>query len=353
MANRHMDASVRRAPMPDWDSVVVLQMGGPRTLDDIEPFLRNLFRDQDVIRLPPVVRTIQPWMARRIARKRAPKVRPRYEGIGGGGGQASPIGELTRQQADALADRLGVPVHVCMRYTAPRSGEVVADLVRGGAKRVLLLPLYPQWSGPTTGSAVRDFAAAAQAAGLDADLHMAGPWFDRPEYLDAVAAACREQADPETHLVFSAHSLPQKYVRQGDPYRDHIEATAQGVEERLDGAFASVRLGFQSAVGPMKWLEPETEEHIDELAVAGAKRIALAPLGFVTDHIETLYDLDRKYRGQAEAHGMQVARVPSLNARPDFIDALVAVAGQDAPRMEPGAGAQAPPTPAMEAAWTR
>lgn len=314
------------------DAVVLLQMGGPAHLDDIEPFLRNLFADPDIIRLPPFIRPFQPRLARRIARRRAPHVRPRYEQIGAGDGRASPILDLTRRQADGLARRLGVPVHVCMRYVPPRADEVVRALQADGARRVLLLPLYPHWSGSTTGSSLRDFARAAHRAGLEAEVHLVRDWGDHPTYVDVLAATCRETADAadatggDLHLVLSAHSLPEKYVRRGDPYRYQVERTTALLRGRLDGSFASIRQGFQSAVGPVKWIGPETQQHIDRLARAGADAVALAPLGFVTDHIETLYDIDSRYRDQAEAHGMAVHRVPSLNDRPDFLDCLADLA---------------------------
>lgn len=320
--------------MRDLDAVVLLQMGGPERLEDIEPFLRRLFQDPDLIRLPLPMRPLQGRLGRFVARRRAPKVAGRYEAIGGGGGRASPIGELTRRQADGLAERLGVPVHVCMRYSAPGADEAVAALRRAGAQRVLLLPLYPHRSGSTTGSSVRDFLRAARAGGLDAELRVVASWGDHPSYIDVVARTCEEAAaglHSQSHLVLSAHSLPEKYIRRGDPYRDQVHQTVRLLHERLNGAFASVRQGFQSAVGPAKWIGPETEEHIDALARDGAAAVALAPLGFVTDHIETLYDIDRKYTPQAERLGMAVHRVPSLNDRPDFLDALAEVCADARP----------------------
>ncbi|HEX2066214.1 MAG TPA: ferrochelatase [Candidatus Thermoplasmatota archaeon] len=158
------------------DAVVLLQMGGPETLDDVQPFLNNLFADPDIIQLPAPLRPLQPSLARLVSRRRAPKVIPRYEAIGEGRGAASPIGRWTARQARALADRLAAPVHVCMRYTPPRAQAVVQELAADHSRRVLLLPLYPHWSGSTTGSSVRDFARAAKAARLDATASLVRSW---------------------------------------------------------------------------------------------------------------------------------------------------------------------------------
>lgn len=304
----------------DHDAVVLLQMGGPERLEGVRPFLEALLGDPAVVRLPWPMRAIQPAFARAVAARRAPKVRPRYEAIGGGDGRASPIGDLTRRQAEALSARLGVPVHVAMRYTRPGAAEAVQALQEQGARKVLLLPLYPQWSGPTTGSSLQDFARAA--SGLDAQFCFVRSWADHPAYVDAVAQ-CVEEVPGPGPVLFSAHSLPVAYVRRGDPYEKEVRSSLEALKGRLGRT--DLILGFQSAVGPGRWLGPETEEHLQALAQLGHEEVALAPLGFVTDHIETLYDLDTKYRQQAESLGLRMRRVPSLNDRPAFIEALAQV----------------------------
>jgi ferrochelatase len=271
-----------------------------------------------------------------ISRRRAPLVVPRYEQIGDRKGGASPIGKLTQKQAQALSKRFGVPVHVCMRYTAPRAQAVVEELARDHSRRVLLLPLYPHWSGSTTGSSVRDFTRAAKEAKLVASVRLVQRWGSHPGYVNLLAQTCQDATSgKDGHLVLSAHSLPEKYVRRGDPYPKEVQETARLVETRLTGSFASVRQGFQSAVGPVKWIGPQTGSHIEELAKAGASHVTLAPLGFVSDHIETLYDLDILYKSQAEGLGLKVSRARSFNDDPRFIDVLADLAQGPSSKVEP------------------
>ncbi len=308
-----------------WDAVVLLQLGGPERLDDIEPFLANLLSDPDVIQLPWLMRPLQNRLGRTIARKRVNLVRPRYEEIGDGNGGASPILRHTLAQAAALSDRLGVPVHVAMRCSPPRADRAVGDLVASGAKKILVLPLYPHWSGSTTGSALKDFAASCKRQGFKGEMQYVRNWGSHPVYVDLLAEMCREAAPaPDaTALLLSAHSLPEKYIRQGDTYRSEVEATEALLKQRLANSFSSIHLGFQSKVGPVKWIGPTTDEQVSALGAAKARAVALCPLGFVSDHIETLYDLDILYKAQAEQHGMRVHRVAAFNDDPRFIALLV------------------------------
>lgn len=331
MALGSAERTVRRPEAEGaWDAVVLLQMGGPATLDEIQPFLENLFADPDIIRLPRWMRPFQPSLARYVARKRTPKVRPRYEAMGDG----SPLQRITDEQAAGLQSVLGVPVHVAMRYTKPWARDVVAKLKAAGARRVLLLPLFPHWSLSTTSSSFKDFARAARDGGLDAALFHVRDWGTHPAYLDLVARTCEEAladlrartAGP-VHLVFSAHGVPVRYVKEGDTYQREVEATAALLRERLTGPFASVRHGYQSAVGPVEWIGPDTQAVLQGLADAGAKAVVVAPLGFVSDHIETMYDMDTLYRGFAKERGMLFARAPSFNARQEFSRVLAEVAG--------------------------
>lgn len=314
------------APREDWDSVVLLQMGGPATLDEIEPFLRSLFSDKDIIRLPRPMRPFQGALARLVARRRAPKVRPRYEAMGNG----SPLQRITAEQAAGLEKRLGAPVHVAMRYTKPWAHEAVAKLQRAGARRVLLLPLFPHYSVSTTESSLHDFARAAQAAKLDADVRFIRSWGAHPGYLDLLARTCEEtlrSADGPAHLVFSAHGVPERYVREGDPYQREVEETARLMRERLAGRFASVQQGYQSGLGPVKWIGPDTQSLVEGHAASGAKTLVLSPLGFVSDHIETMYDMDTLFAGVARERGIGTfLRVPSFNDRPEFADLLADLA---------------------------
>lgn len=320
----HVAGNPPATAAPSWDAVVLLQLGGPERLDDVESFLANLLSDPDVIQLPRPMRPFQKMLGRTIAKRRAHLVKPRYDQIGDGKGGASPILRHTRAQAQALSQRLRIPVHMAMRCSPPRAERVVQDLRASGARRVLLLPLYPHWSGTTTGSALKDFAAACKRQGLKAAVRFIRSWGSHPEYVELLAAMCQEAAPPRqsAHLLLSAHGLPEKYIRNGDPYRKEVEATEHLLKDRLGDTFASVRLGFQSAIGPVKWIGPTTDEQITALAAENASAVALCPLGFVTDHIETLYDLDILYKGQAEARGMNVRRVAAFNDDPRFITLL-------------------------------
>lgn len=327
---------VRPEEAAPWDAVVLLQMGGPASLDEIEPFLARLFADPDIIRLPRWMRPFQPSLARFVARRRAPKVTPRYRAMGDG----SPLRRITDEQAAGLQKVLGVPVRVAMRYTPPWAHQVVSELKAAGARRVLLLPLYPHASLSTTTSSLRDFARAMRQGGLYAEVRYVRDWGMDPAYLELVARTCeetlvemRDRTQAPVHLVFSAHGVPVRYVKkEGDTYQREVEDSAAWLRKRLSGPFASVRHGFQSAVGPVEWIGPDTQTVVEELAAGGAKALVVAPLGFVSDHIETLYDMDTLYRGLAEGKGILYARAPSFNARADFSQVLAGLAqGEGAP----------------------
>lgn len=308
------------------DTVVLLQMGGPATGRAVRPFLEALFRDPDIIRLPPLMRRYQGAFAKTVSLTRAPMVRLRYRSMGGG----SPLNTITRQQAEALENALRIPVREVNRYTAPWAGDICSSLVEAGTQRVLVLPLYPHWSHTTTGSSLRDLHEATKRAGLDARIDVVRAWGDQPQYARLMADTClqaldevSQKTDDPVHLILSAHSLPERYIEEGDPYRREVEESARLVTEHLESAFASVQLGFQSAVGPLKWIGPETDELLERLAKDGARAVVLAPFGFVSDHIETRFDLDKKYRDQARKLGIpQYARAKSFNDDPAFIGLL-------------------------------
>lgn len=316
-----MGRRVPKATSTSWDAVVLLQMGGPQALTDIEPFLRRLLADGDIIQLPRSLRRLQPALATWIARRRAPRVRPRYQQIGGG----SPLGANTAAQAAGLARELDVPVHVAMRYTSPSADDAANTLCEDHARRVLLLPLYPHWSRATTGSSLNDFARAAREANVQANLRVIPRWGTFPPYVQLLADMCMRTAKDvgdASALLLSAHGVPDRYTRQGDPYTTEVAQTARLLSARLASAFHPIMQGFQSAVGPVRWATPATETLVDRLAHQGNSAVTFAPLGFVSDHIETLYDIDIVYTGQAQARGLQTHRVPSLNAMPAFIEVL-------------------------------
>lgn len=307
--------------------VVLLNMGGPDDLSAVRPFLYNLFSDREIIQLGP------PWLQRPLARLiswvRAPKSRECYRKIGG----RSPILHLTRLQAQALArlarEREGREwvVEPGMRYWAPRTPEVLEGMVRRGVRRVVGIPLYPHFSRATSGSSIAEFQEACMALGLEHEVVEGYP--DHPLYLASLleglgaafdaAGFPRWEIPPHGALIYSAHSLPRRFVEEGDPYVDQIRATIRGMEELTS---VEGELCFQSRSGPVEWLEPATDHLLDELASRGKRRIVVVPISFVSDHVETLYEIDILYRGQVEARGARLFRARVPNDSPRFIEAL-------------------------------
>ncbi len=314
--------------------VILFNMGGPGSLEEVEPFLVELFSDRDLIELP-LGAAVQPVFARLIAKLRAPSVRRNYARIGGG----SPQLRLTEAQAVALRRRLEggvlqdrVAVVVAMRYTRPSAFDALAALQARGIRRVLTVPLYPQFSRATTGSfqrAVEREAARWAASGVRFEIEHIPCYFDDPLYLDALAdtvrraiEACPAPLRGELVLLFSAHGLPRKFVEAGDPYVAQIEATRRGIVERLDFPYRHL-LGYQSRTGPVRWTGPGTDELIAELGREGVRALIIVPLSFVSDHIETLFEVDVLFCDLARAAGIEyVARSAALNTHPLFIEAL-------------------------------
>jgi ferrochelatase len=309
--------------------ILLFNLGGPETLEDVRPFLFNLFSDPDIIRLP--WRGIQKPLAWFIATQRYRKSQSYYRQIGGG----SPLRRITDEQARALETELkrrGVEAtaYVGMRYWYPLTDEAVSSIEADRISQLVVLPLYPQFSISTTGSSLnRMNALFAERGRKPSQISIVESWQTDSGYIDSLAAATREElsgfedADPSaTHLVFSAHSVPVSYIENGDPYLTQTQETVAAVMQRL-GADRPHSLSFQSKVGPVKWLEPSTDQTIRKLAQEGASQVLLVPVSFVSEHIETLYELDILYRGVAEGSGIRnYRRVAALNCRPDFISAL-------------------------------
>ena len=314
--------------------VVLFNLGGPETLDAVEPFLVRLFSDRELIQLP-LGALFQPVFARLIARLRGPAVRRNYARIGGG----SPQLRLTNEQGRALESRLNdgaggdrFRVVVAMRYSDPSSQDALERLDREGVRRIVTLTLFPHYSRATTGSSRNELArrlATAQWRTRSFEVSHIDSYPTDPWYLDAMAATAREayeafgeEARARLVILFSAHSLPQRFIDEGDPYVEHIAATRQGVLDRLRVPNRHV-LGYQSQTGPVKWLGPRTEELIKELAAEGVRELLIVPLSFVSDHIETLYEIDLLFKGVADARGIREYRRPAaLNIHPLFIESL-------------------------------
>ncbi|MFP3982173.1 MAG: ferrochelatase [Desulfurivibrionaceae bacterium] len=304
--------------------IILLNLGGPDTLEDVEPFLFNLFADREIIRLGPFF--LQKFIARRIAKKRAPKSKESYAAIGGG----SPLKEITRQQGEALARRLAdqgnFVVDMAMRYWYPTARETLQKMADQGITRIVALPLYPHYSKATSGSSLRDLKRAASALEADFEIIEITSWPDDPFYIKSLASTITEGLSffpsPEVEVVYSAHSLPVKFIDEGDPYLEELKKTIKAVEN-ITGVTG--RLCFQSRSGPVEWLRPSTPEMLADLAEQGCKQVLMVPISFVSDHVETLYEIDVQYKETAAELGIDLKRSESLNLRPDFIDSLASL----------------------------
>jgi ferrochelatase len=311
--------------------VLLFNLGGPETLDDVRPFLFNLFSDPDIIRLP--WRALQKPLAWLISTQRYKLSRGYYEKIGGG----SPLRRITDEQARALERELGsqnitVKAYVGMRYWHPFLEDAIEEIRRDRLAHLVVLPLYPQFSISTTGSSLNRMRELIGADGNAARrVSVIEKWHDDPNYLDSMAASINEelskfheQEPDRIHIVFSAHSVPVSYIDEGDPYLE-IQATVRELMQRI-GSSRPHSLSSQSKVGPVKWLQPSTDETIRKLAGEGVSQMLLVPVSFVSEHIETLYELDILYRDVAKGVGIaEYRRVPALNCRPDFIGALASL----------------------------
>ena len=318
-------------------AVLLFNLGGPDDLESVEPFLINLFTDREIIQLPGGA-ALQPWVARLIAKMRGPSVRNNYRRIGGG----SPQLRITREQAEALEDRLNFAtadtsyrVFIAMRYSRPTADDALEAIAAAGIKRIVTLTLFPHWSKATTGSSRNEFErVVASPKWKDSRFEVTHieHYADHPVYLDALTATVRAAWDdiPEprrarTVLLFSAHGLPQRFIDEGDPYVEHIDATRFGVLERL-GLPNRQLLAFQSRTGPVKWIGPGTEEVLAELGDEGVSDVLIIPLSFVSDHIETLYEVDMLFADAARAAGITgYYRPRALNCHPLFIEALASL----------------------------
>ncbi|WP_456393680.1 ferrochelatase [Persephonella sp.] len=299
--------------------VVLMNMGGPDSLEAIQPFLYNLFSDHNIIRIP---RPIQKPVAYLISKIRAKKTEEYYRVMGG----KSPQKEQTLEQAQALQERLGddYTVVVAMRYWHPFTEEAVEKLIREKVERVILLPLYPHYSKTTTGSSFQEFDRVYREKGLDIPVRRVESYHNHPLFIKAWVKKIKEDVGEDYrdfYFLFSAHSLPQKVIQEGDPYKDQIEETVRLIMEHFSGVAHSI--AYQSKVSPVKWLEPFTDEEIQRLANEGIRKLAVIPVSFVSEHSETLYELDIQYGELASQAGItDYKRVGTLRNHPLFIQAL-------------------------------
>jgi ferrochelatase len=308
-------------------AVVLLNMGGPDSLDAVQPFLFNLLRDRELIPLP-LGFLWQRLFARLVSKRRTKIVRDYYAQIGG----KSPLGEITQAQADALETQLNADqpgafrCHVAMRYTPPFAAEVAAAIAKDQSERVVALSLYPHYTTATTGSSLNDLRKALR--GQKVEILEIDRWPEEPLYLDALAKNLREglaqfPSQDDLEILFSAHGLPMSFIEKGDPYVEDLKRTIAGVLARVGDR--SWRLTFQSKVGNQRWLEPQTDETLRQLAKTGPKKVLVVPIAFVSDHIETLYEIDLLFGNEARELGLEFRRAPSLNVEPLFIQALASL----------------------------
>jgi len=310
--------------------IVLFQLGGPDTLEAIEPFLYNLFCDPDIIDFP-FARIGRRPLAKLISTTRSRKVQHHYASIGGG----SPIRPNTERQARALEhelrrQRIDAHCFVAMRYWHPFTAEAITQLQAAACDELVLLPLYPQYSSTTTGSSLNEWNRLFRD---DLPVHVADPFYREATYLDAVAEKINEALSrfpcPErAEIVFSAHSVPMSVIEKGDPYQRQIEETVRLLMHR--GGWSNPhRLCYQSKVGASRWLQPSLHQTLKVLSAEHAREVCVVPIAFVSDHVETLGEIDHEARHEAHQLGItQFEMTGGLNDSPKFIQALTEIVQQ-------------------------
>ena len=329
-------ASLRNEPAerktPERVAIVLFNLGGPDGPDSIRQFRVNLFSDPAIIRAPIFIRF---WLARLIASSSQKKAEEGYALMGG----KSPLLDLTTRQAEALERRMPeAKCFIAMRYWHPFAGEIAREVKAYAPDRILLLPLYPQFSTTTTGSSLADWHDAAARAGLAVETTTVCCWFDDADFARAqarliaetVRTARAEQKDGQPlRLLFSAHGLPESIILKGDPYQEEVERATEAVMVELgqmDVGPVEHQVCYQSRATPERWLSPSTEQAIEKAAEDRVAAIVV-PIAFVSEHIETLVELDVEYRDLAKELNLPgYYRVPAPNDADDFIDALAGIA---------------------------
>ncbi|MBJ7898896.1 MAG: ferrochelatase [Cyanobacteria bacterium RI_101] len=309
--------------------VLLLNLGGPEKLEDVRPFLFNLFSDPEIIRLPsPLLQKPLAWL---ISTLRSKKSQANYQQIGGG----SPLLQITEAQGAALEAELvsrgeNAKIYIGMRYWHPFTEEAVAEIKNDRPQRLVVLPLYPHFSISTSGSSFRVLEDLWRRDPVlrQIDYTIIPSWYDHPGYIQAMAdlieAELAKFPEPDrAHIFFSAHGVPQSYVDEaGDPYQSEIETCTRLIMGALNRPNPHT-LAYQSRVGPVEWLKPYTEDALMELGNQGVQDLLVVPISFVSEHIETLQEIDIEYREIAEEAGIHnFQRVPALNTYPGFVSAL-------------------------------
>ncbi len=335
-------------------AIVLFNLGGPDAPESVRPFLFNLFNDKAIFSIPQPFRS---WLAAFVAKRRAPIAGEIYKHLGGG----SPLLANTEAQAASLHAALGggddLRVFIAMRYWHPFTDQTVADVQAWGPSEIVLLPLYPQFSTTTAASSLGAWRKAARALRLKAPARAICCYPTAPGFIQAVAelvVPALEQASAHgvPRLLLSAHGLPEKVVRGGDPYQYQCEHTAQAIMDliaRDHPKWADVdwTVCYQSRVGPLKWIQPSTDEEIRR-AAQDAVPVVIAPIAFISEHSETLVEIEIEYRAMAAELGVPYfVRVPAVATAPAFIGALADLVRQsqaDAAPIRSGCGARICPT---------
>jgi ferrochelatase len=309
--------------------VVLTQVGGPDDLAAVRPYLRSFFSDPDLIRFPKWLKPLQGAFAWSLATARAPYSRKLYASIGGG----SPIRDQTEAQARALDAELrrrgnAMPVLIAMRHSQPNSLAAMCAAREAGLTRLIVIGLFPQYSFSTTLSGMTGLAKAMDALGYHPEVVAVDEYCDDPGFVDAVVdvttRALRSFAAPQdhVHLIFSAHGLPMSYIREGDPYADHVQRSVAAVQAALRHP-GPVHTSFQSKLGPQRWLEPASDVLLRELGQRGVKAVCMVPIAFVSEHVETLNEIDIQYRDIARRSGIvEFHRACAVKCHPAFIRCL-------------------------------
>lgn len=318
----------------DKIGVLLLNLGGPETLEDVQPFLFNLFADPDIIRLPRIFTFLQKPLAQFVSVLRAPKSKEGYASIGGG----SPLRRMTDAQAEELkkclwAKNVPAKVYVGMRYWHPFTEEAIEQIKKDGITKLVVLPLYPQFSISTSGSSLRLLESIFREDEYLVNMqHTVIPsWYQREGYIKAMANLIEKELEgfdspEEVMIFFSAHGVPLAYVEEaGDPYKAEMEECVDLIMEELEKRKITnaYTLAYQSRVGPVEWLKPYTDDTIVELGKKGVKSLLAVPISFVSEHIETLEEIDVEYKELALKSGIEKwGRVPALGCEPTFISDL-------------------------------
>jgi protoporphyrin/coproporphyrin ferrochelatase len=313
----------------DTTGIILTQVGGPDNLESVQPYLQSFFSDPDLIRLPRLLKPFQKAFAWSLSTARAPYSRKLYASIGGG----SPIRGQTVAQAQALSWELrrrgrSMPVLVAMRHSQPNSLAAMRAARDAGLTRLIVIGLFPQYSFSTTLSGLTGVKNAMDALHYQPEVIAVEEYCDDPAYIAAVvdvtARALRAfSARPkDLHLVFSAHGLPMSYIEGGDPYLGHVQRSVKAASAALRHP-GPVHMSFQSRLGPQRWLEPASDKLIAELGNSGVKAICVVPIAFVSEHVETLNEIDIQYGAIARQSGVtEFRRACAVKCHPSYISCL-------------------------------